>query len=533
MNTFRTFFAYDPGDKDEVRLEKFAALLISGSCTLAGLIWTAMYYYVFGWSLTALLPAIFVLIVGSAILVSHFSKNHFYAIYTQIICIIYITFFIQWSIGGVYESGFVMVWAFIGPICALMFFSVRQSLIWLSLYLLNLGISTFFNDYFAMNGQVVSETARLFFFVMNLGIASVVVFIFASYYVNAAVQEQRKARQLLETNLQQEMVLRQSEKLATLGRLSAGVAHELNNPAAASQRGAEQLRASLEKLEVAEFSLGQAGLSKDQIIAVDSQIQQIEMLARKPNIMDSLLRSNNEAEIETWLEDREFESAWDLAPLLVNIGFGCDDLSKLSEQFTLGEFQVVVELLCRSSETRTLLEEIGQGIQRITEIVKALKSYSYLDQAPMQSIDIHEGLNDTLVMLSNKLKSGVLVKREYDQSLPKIDAYGSELNQVWTNIIDNAVSAMDGQGELILKTYLQDSCVVVEFRDSGPGIPPENQAKIFDPFFTTKAPGEGTGLGLNISYNIVVQKHSGTMDVNSRPGQTIFLIKLPISPANT
>jgi len=186
-------------------------------------------------------------------------------------------------------------------------------------------------------------------------------------------------------------------------------------------------------------------------------------------------------------------------------------------------------LLCNTYSTRNSLEEIGHGTTRITGIIKALKSYSYLDQAPVQSIDIHEGLDDTLVMLRSKLKTGIQVRREYAEDLPRIEAYGSELNQVWTNIIDNAAGAMGGQGEIILRTYEEDTWVIVEIWDSGPGIPPEIQAEIFDPFFTTKPPGEGTGLGLNISYNIIVQKHRGQIAVDSKPGETRFVVKLPLS----
>ena len=175
-----------------------------------------------------------------------------------------------------------------------------------------------------------------------------------------------------------------------------------------------------------------------------------------------------------------------------------------------------------------LMAEIGQGTERITEIVKALKSYSYLDQAPIQAVDIHEGLDNTLVILRSKLRDGVQVRRDYACDLPHIEAYGSELNQVWTNIIDNASSAMNGQGEIELRTYRQGSWAVVEIKDTGPGIPPEIQAKIFDPFFTTKAPGEGTGLGLSISNNIIVQKHKGEIAVYSKPGETRFEIKLPV-----
>jgi signal transduction histidine kinase len=339
----------------------------------------------------------------------------------------------------------------------------------------------------------------------------------------------KKLRDLEVAYLQQEMALRQNEKLATLGKLSAGVAHELNNPAAAAQRGVAQLQEAIVKLEQAEFSLGQLNLSALQLEALEPHTQLIEQRAKEPIDLDPLTRSDQEYEIETWLEDQGVEDAWELAPTLVNIGYNYSALSELAENFTSEEFPIVAVLLCNMYTTRNLLEEIGQGTGRITEIVKALKSYTYLDQAPVQSVDIHEGLNDTLVMLRSKLKAGVQVRREYAPDLPRIEAFGSELNQVWTNIIDNAVSAMEGQGEIVLRTYRHDAWVVVEIKDTGPGIPPDIQAKIFDPFFTTKAPGEGTGLGLNISHNIIVQKHKGKIAVNSRPGETCFEIKLPLN----
>jgi signal transduction histidine kinase len=180
-----------------------------------------------------------------------------------------------------------------------------------------------------------------------------------------------------------------------------------------------------------------------------------------------------------------------------------------------------------------LLEEIGQGTGRITEIVKSLKSYSYQDTVSIQSINIHEGLNDTLVMLRSQLKSGITVEREFDQHLPLIEAHGNELNQVWTNIIDNAITAMDGKGTLKIKTFRQDKWLVVQFSDTGHGIPKEVKEKIFDPFFTTKPPGEGTGLGLNISHNIIVEEHHGEFNVVSRPGETCFEVKIPLNNGAT
>jgi signal transduction histidine kinase len=175
-----------------------------------------------------------------------------------------------------------------------------------------------------------------------------------------------------------------------------------------------------------------------------------------------------------------------------------------------------------------LLGEVRQSTGRISQIVKAVKSYTYLDQAPIQEVDIHEGLENTLVMLRHKLKLGVNVVRQYAQDLPLVEAYASDLNQVWTNVIDNAIDAMQGQGELVLKTYLKDGHVIVEIQDSGPGIPSEIQSRIFEPFYTTKPPGSGSGLGLNIAYDIVVNKHHGEIHLTSQPGATLFQIVLPI-----
>jgi signal transduction histidine kinase len=259
----------------------------------------------------------------------------------------------------------------------------------------------------------------------------------------------------------------------------------------------------------------------------------IQERAKQPSDLDPLSRSDRENEVETWLEEKNIADAWELAAMLVNVGITMDELPELAENFTAGQFPTVITSLCNIFTTRNLLEEIGQGTARITEIVKALKSYSYLDRAPIQSIDIHEGLNNTLVMLRSELKKGITVQREFSESLPNIQAYGSELNQVWTNIIDNAVDAMNGQGEIVIKTFKEDSWVVVQIKDSGPGIPKEIQSKIFDPFFTTKSQGEGTGLGLNISYNIIVQKHKGKISVHSRPGETCFEVKLPVKNGET
>jgi signal transduction histidine kinase len=233
--------------------------------------------------------------------------------------------------------------------------------------------------------------------------------------------------------------------------------------------------------------------------------------------------------LEQWLEERHIDIAGEVVPALVSLGYDQRDLEALAKVFTAPQLAVVVDWLSFKYAIYSLLSEIALGTGRIVELVKALKTYTYMDQAPVQSVDLRKGLENTLIILHNKLKTGVTVIREYADDLPVIQAYASELNQVWTNIIDNAIDAMDGQGTLIVRTRQEDPWVVVEIEDDGPGIPEENLSRIFDPFFTTKGPGEGTGLGLNISRNLVVQKHQGQVSVISRPGKTCFSVRLPIN----
>ena len=339
------------------------------------------------------------------------------------------------------------------------------------------------------------------------------------------------ARSMLDTVLArwraEESILRQSEKMAQLGTLAAGVAHDLNNPAAVVKRVPEQLRASISSFEGGNMKMSQLTLSESQKETLGALASKATERALKPPELDALARGDRESEIETWLEDREIDDPWEMAPLLVNLEYDREGLAALAENFTPEQLPPVIAWLGSTYSVYSLLTEIGQGAGQISQIVGALRSYSYLDQAPVQAVDVHEGLDNTLVILQSKLKDGISVKREYASDLPQIQAYGSELNQVWTNIIDNATDALEGEGEIIIRTRMDGDWVVVEIEDNGPGIPEEVRAKIFDPFFTTKPPGKGTGLGLNISYNSIVQKHQGDIKIFSQPGKTCFQVWLP------
>jgi signal transduction histidine kinase len=340
--------------------------------------------------------------------------------------------------------------------------------------------------------------------------------------------QKKKLRDLEKAYLQQEIMLRQSEKLATLGRLSAGMAHELNNPAAGVQRDAAQLLTTFSRLQQACLNLSELDLTSSQLALLRNLDALAQERAKKAAALDSLARSDRGAELEAWLDAHAVENAWEVAPNLASLGVDAAELYGLAAELTPAQLPAAVEWVSCSYSIYSLLEEMGQGARRIAGIVTALKVYTFLDQAPIQTVDIQAGLESTLAIGYGELGPEITVRREYAPDLPKIEAYGSELNQVWTNLIDNAVDALDGSGTITLRTRYDGAWVIVEVEDTGPGIPRENQPHLFDPFFTTKPPGQGTGLGLSICHHIVVEKHGGRIDVSSQPGKTRFAVHLPL-----
>jgi len=318
------------------------------------------------------------------------------------------------------------------------------------------------------------------------------------------------------------------EKMASLGKLSAGMAHELNNPAAAAQRGAAQLQATFANWQCIQLRMGEANFDQRQIEKLSELDEIAKNRAGKPVELNAITRSDRESAVEGWLQERDIDTKGEVIPALVSFGYEQDELEGLSKSFNGQQLTAVIDWLSFKFTIYSLIAEIGLGTGRIVELVTALKTYTYMDRAPIQSVDVREGLDNTLIILHNKLKRGVTVVREYADDLPSIQAFASELNQVWTNIIDNAIDAMEGEGTLIVRARQEDLWVVVEIEDNGPGIPEKNQSLIFDPFFTTKGPGTGTGLGLNISRNLIVQKHQGRMSVKSESGSTCFSVRLPM-----
>lgn len=332
-----------------------------------------------------------------------------------------------------------------------------------------------------------------------------------------------------------EAMLRESDKMAQLGTLSAGVAHELNNPAAAVQRGAEQLDEAVARLNRRREQLWSMTLSPRQherILALVEETRAAQNLGRR---LGALQRSDLEYELETWLEDKGVVDSWEFTPALVDLHFDKTHLQALHHdlQDALGP---ALAMVVAQKAVDDLLQEVSHGASRIAEIVKALKSYSYLDQAPIQEVDVREGIDNTLIILRDKLKE-IMIEREYAPDLPLIQAFGSELNQVFTNILDNAADALQESetpdARILIRAFQEGEMVVVEIEDNGPGIPEDIVHRIFDAFYTTKGPGAGTGLGLNISYNIVVYRHRGDLSVRSRPGSTCFVVKLPIEGGET
>ncbi|MDT4958636.1 MAG: hypothetical protein QOD31_2435 [Pseudonocardiales bacterium] len=321
-----------------------------------------------------------------------------------------------------------------------------------------------------------------------------------------------------------EATARQRESLVTLGRLAAGLAHEINNPAAAATRAVSALEGACRTLLSSLTRLSQDEISARQFTALDALRREIEPGSAA---LDALARADLEQDLSQWLSRHGVEQGWTIAPPLAAAGVDLAWCERAATVLDGAALEPGLEWVASTLLTATLISEVKESTRRVSELVAAVKSHSQLDRGSMQTIDVTEGLESSLVMLGHKLREGVTVVRDYDD-VPRFEAYAGELNQAWINLIDNAVDAMCGDGTLRVSTRVADDAVVVEIADTGPGMPPEVVARAFEAFYTTKDVGKGTGLGLDIARRIVVERHGGTITIDSHPGETVLRVSIPL-----
>jgi signal transduction histidine kinase len=512
-----------PQDDDETRLRKVLLVLAFAGIVPAGIVW-ALIYAAYGEPVAGVFPAIYA--VGTAVdLALLVRRRGHYETFRRLqqFGLLLLPFALQVALGGFVDGSAVIIWSFIPALLALLFGTIDAARWWFVAFaglvllaaVLAPGVE---HENDLPNGAILA------FFVLNVAVVTGIAWL----TLYSFMRDRERLRQLQRSYLDQELVVRQSQKLASLGTLAAGIAHELNNPAAAVIRGAGRLGVVVDALQ-------QAWL--DEIAATSEEAGRqarhawdvLKERAGRVHTISLVERADREEELASWLDERDAPVPYELAATLVENGVTVEELAALTEGQGLDQQAGFARRLAAVAGTERLLAELAEGAERISTIVQSMRSYTYLDQGPVQSVDVTEGLESSLVLLQHRLKHGIRVEREYEPGLPRVEGHGGELNQVWTNLMGNALDTMgDEEGTLRLRALSRDGHVVVEVEDDGPGMSPETAARVFDPFFTTKPVGSGTGLGLSISHTVVTSRHGGTITVDSEPGRTTFRVALPL-----